>query len=128
MRKQICQYVNMSIAFHLLFGWIFLFFCGVIGFTEVRNNIDTINLNSSKKLNGTSISYDEINMYNLQSQLMLRRDYFNQGLNPSDYAFSLVINIVNCKKFGNSKIDARKVIFELINYIYIYIYSWRKGS
>jgi hypothetical protein len=48
----------------------------------------------------SSKKYSAFNSIEEQGQLMLNADYFNQGLDPSDYAFNLGFNVSD-KVFGD---------------------------
>lgn len=49
-----------------------------------------------------NIKYSKIANYDVQSQLLLRSDFFNQGINPKNYAFS--VGLTPLKDFNDSSV------------------------
>ncbi|WP_338985636.1 hypothetical protein [Spiroplasma endosymbiont of Diplazon laetatorius] len=47
-----------------------------------------------------NLEYEKVGNYDIQSQLMLRSDFFNQGINPKNYAFS--IGLTPLKDFNDT--------------------------
>ncbi|KAI93141.1 hypothetical protein [Spiroplasma melliferum] len=87
----------MKKIFIIYFYVIFLLFSLISPFVFITSNLDNFNkINSNflylENLKSNDIfkdlSYKETNKYDFQSTLMLRQDYFMQGLDPSNYAFS----------------------------------------
>ncbi|AAF18308.1 hypothetical protein SVTS2p04 [Spiroplasma phage SVTS2] len=86
MRKRL---LDVFIVFYLIFGWIFLF-CGTV---TTNNFSNTYKLYLKNNDTFKELTYDKANEYDFQSTLMLRQDYFMQGLDPSNYAFSFGIKL-----------------------------------
>ncbi len=100
MRKRL---LNIFVVFYLMLGLIFLF-CGTIT-TNYFINVYKLELKNNDSF--SDLTYAEVNKYDFQSTLMLRQDYFMQGLDTSNYAFSfgvetLFISNVSADKNGDN--------------------------
>ncbi|WP_425379937.1 hypothetical protein [Spiroplasma endosymbiont of Stenodema calcarata] len=105
--------LDIFFIFYLMFGWLFLF-CGTIT-TNYFNNVYKFDLKNND--NFTDLTYAKANEYDFQSFLMLRQDYFMQGLDPSNYAFSFGIDLGKWKGESVDKNDSNYWFNEFkINY------------
>ncbi|ALA97618.1 Spiroplasmavirus-related protein [Spiroplasma kunkelii CR2-3x] len=126
MRKRL---LYIFIIFYLIFGWIFLF-CSVTAVNYISNvcKVETRNNDSFSDL-----TYAKANEYDFQSTLMLRQDYFMQGLDPSNYAFSFGVETPFIPNVSADKNDSNYWFNKIKNVAWSYLLSWNsqdisKGS
>ncbi|WP_425379387.1 spiroplasma phage ORF1-like family protein [Spiroplasma endosymbiont of Stenodema calcarata] len=105
--------LDIFFVFYLIFGWLFLFCCTIT--TNYFSNVYKLELKNNDSF--SDLTYAKANEYDFQSSLMLRQDYFMQGLDPSNYAFSFGIDLGKWKGESVDKNDSNYWFNDLkINY------------
>ncbi|WFG97491.1 hypothetical protein M1770_05385 [Spiroplasma citri] len=117
MRKRL---LDIFIIFYLIFGWIFLF-CSVTAVNYISN---VCKLETRNNDNFSDLTYAKANEYDFQSTLMLRQDYFMQGLDPSNYAFSFGVETSFIPNVSADKNDSNYWFNKIKNTVWNYLLSW----
>ncbi|WP_424526232.1 spiroplasma phage ORF1-like family protein [Spiroplasma endosymbiont of Glossina fuscipes fuscipes] len=127
----------MKKVFIIYFYVIFLLFSLISPFVFITSNLDNFNkVNSnflySENLKSNDIfkdwNYKEASEYDFQSSLMLRQDYFMQGLDLSNYAFSFGVETPFISNVSADKNDDNYWFNKIKNSAWNYRLSWNLAN
>ncbi|WP_199558545.1 spiroplasma phage ORF1-like family protein [Spiroplasma sp. ChiS] len=99
----------------------YFFFCSATTINYISNVCKVETRNND---NFSDLTYAKANEYDFQSTLILRQDYFMQGLDSSNYAFSFGVETPFIPKVSADKNDSNYWFNKIKNVAWNYLLSW----